>query len=495
MSERGDDAELDVIALDDAAPPDINAPLRRLLVPLRRWWRVLAVALVVNTALIGAYVAVAVTGVRQLEATWQAALSLRERYDQHLVATFEARTDTVRVGHPEDAVKEAGRIYAERLDLLRDDIDDVRAVDPAVRRARAAVAASLDRRAADARDAASEPTPTLDLAPTEGDSVSHLVRRALGRFRLEEAERPSVAPLDVRRPPKPLAPVPTGARLVVLGGEGAVVVDIDGGVTRTLVRGVVSNVAVGRTHAAWVQGFGQAFIAPLAGGPEVRVGRADAVWSTGDDTFWLDEAGDGGSELRLVDATGRQLRAPLRISGHVVGASGAFVVTTPRDPPDLHIWDAERGTVVRIIRSVHARTAAAGLLVSYRAVPRGPDSGDADIPSDFSVTRLDTGATVRLAGGDDLRAWRTAVSADGRNVALAEDDRVVIVATDTGRPVDAFTVPTGSAGALTWSADGRFVFVNVTDGSSSAPITAYEVATRGLHRLDVSGELYDLAAF
>ena len=497
MVVRGDDAELDVIDLDDAdipPPPDINAPLRALLAPLRRWWWVLAVVVVADVLLLGAYIAVSVTGVWQVESTWQAALSLRERYDEHLVATFEARSDVVRVGHPEDAVKEAARIYAERLGLLRDDIDDVRAVDPAVRRARAAVAASLDRRAADARGAASEPTPTLDLAPTEGDPVTHLVRRALGRFRLEETERPSVAPLDVRRPPKPLAPVPTGARLIALGGEGAAVIDIDGGVTRALVRGEVSSLAVGRTYAGWVQGFGQAFIAPLAGGPEVRVGRADAVWSAGNDTFWLEESVDGEGELRLVDATGKQLRAPVRISGHVIGVSGASVVTTPVGTPhDLHVWDTERGAVVRTLRSAHAEVVAAGLVVSHRVIPRA-DGWYAVGPLEFSITRLDSRATVRPEGGR-LRAHAVAVSRDGGRVALMSDSHMTIFAGDNGRKVASFAMEGGLPGPAAWSADGRFVFVSITEGPGSTAIVACDVATGQLHRLDVSGELYDLVAF
>lgn len=498
MAERGDSAELEVIDLEDAdspPPPDSNAPLRQALAPLRRWWRVLAVVLVVNAILLGVYIAVSVTGARQVESTWQAALSLRDRYDEHLATTYRARNEVVRVGHPEDALKAAARLYADRLDALRRHVGEVRAVDPAVRRAREAVRQSLARRVADARAAASEPTPTLDLAPTEGDPVTHLVRRALRRFRLEDAERPAVAPLDVRQRSEPLAPLPTGARLVAVTGVGAVVVDIDAGVTRTLVRGVVSTVAVGRTHAAWVQGFGQAFIAPLAGGPEVRVGRADAAWSAGNDTFWLEETGEHDRELRLVDAGGRQLRAPLRITGHVVGASGGFVVTTPGVPAELHIWDTERGAVVRTIRSAHARAVSAGVVVSYKAVPRRPGSGDADIPSDFSITRLDTGATVPLAGGRDLRAWEVAVSADGRMVALVQEDRVTIMAADIGREVGSFAVETGPPGAVAWSADGRFVFVSITDGSGSAPIRAYEPATGQLHRLDLTGELYALAAF
>lgn len=498
MDERGDSADLDVIDLDGAdvpPPPDINAPLRALLAPLRRWWRVLAAVLVVNAILLGAYVAVGVRAARQVESTWQAALSLRDRYDEHLVTTFEARSDIVRVGHPEEALKDAARMYAERLDSLRDDIDDVRAVDPAVRRARVAVAASLDRRAVDARDAASEPTPTLDLAPTEGDPVGHLVRRALGRFRLEEAERRPVAPLDVSLRPQPLAPIPTGARLVAVAGDGVVSIDVDNGVAATLVRGLATNPVVGATHVAWVHAFGQAEAAPRAGGPTVRLGRADMVWSAGEDRFWLVESTEATTEARVVDVTGKQVGAQVVMPGRVVGASGHMLVVDEDRAGDLHIWDGNLGRVVHTVRSARPHSVADGVLLSYRAAPqRGDGTGDVDIPSDFAVTRLDSGATVRVPGGRALRGWVMELSADGSRLAVAREQRVAIVATDTGREVDTAEF---EASALAWSPDGRFLFaIGAGNGLGPGPsLAVYDVTARQVHPLAVTGELYDLAAF
>lgn len=500
MDGRGDSAELDVLALDDVdtpPPPDINAPVRAVLAPLRRRRRVLAVALVVNVMLLGAYGAVGVRAVRQVESAWQAALSLRDRYDEHLAATFRARSEVVRVTHSEARVKEAARIYADRLEALRGEIDAVWAVDPAVRRARAAVAASLDRRIADARTAASEPTPTLDLAPTEGDPVSHLVRRALAQFRLEETERRQVAPLDVRLRPQPLAPIPTGARLIAVAGDGLVSIDVDGGVAETLVRGHVTSPAVGATHVAWVHGFGQAEAAPRAGGPTVRLGRADMVWSASDDRFWLVESTETepDSEVRMVDVTGRQVRAPAVLPGRVVGASGHLLVVDDDRAGDLHVWDGDLGRVTHTVRSARPHSVAGGALLSYR--PRrqpGDGSGDIDIPSDFAVTRLDSGATVRMAGGRAFASWVMELSADGSRLAAVRGQRLSIVATDTGREVDTVDL---EASALAWSRDGRFLFaVGAGTGLGPGPsLAVYDVNARQVHHLAVTGELYDLAAF
>lgn len=497
MAGRGDSAELEVVDLDDAAPPDINAPVRRLLAPLRHRWRAIAVALVMTSLAVGAYAVVAVTGAREVESTWQAALSLRDRYDEHLAATLRARSEVVRLRHPEESVKEAARIYADRLEALRGQVADVRAVDPAVRRVRAAVAASLDRRIADARTAASEPTPTLDLAPTEGDPVSHLVRRALGRFRLEETERRPVAPLDVRPRPQPLAPIPTGARLVAVAGDGLVSIDVDGGVAATLVRGYVTSAAVGATHVAWVHGFGQAEAAPSTGGPTIRLGRADMVWSAGDDHFWLVESTETepDSEVRMVDITGRQVRAPAVVPGRVVGASGHLLVVDDYRARDLHVWDGDLGRVSHTVRSARPHSVAGGVLLSYRAGRQpGDGTGDIAIPSDFAVTRLGSGATVRMAGGRAFWGSAMELSADGSRLAIARARGVSVVATDTGREVDAVEL---EASGLAWSPDGRFLFaVGAGNGLGPGPALAvYDVNTREVHHLAVTGELYELAAF
>lgn len=494
MAARGETIELEVIELDNAAPPDINAPLRRLLAPLRRWWRVLAVVLVVNVVLLGAYVAVSVADVRQVESTWQAALSLRDRYDEHHAAALRARTEVVRITHREDTIKEAARLYAERLDSLRDDIDDVRAVDPAVRRARAAVAASLDRRAADARDAAAEPTPTLDLAPTEGDPVNHLVRRALARFRLEETERRPVASLDIRLRPQPLAPIPTGARLVAVAGDGLVSIDVDRGLAATLVRGFVTSPVVGATHVAWVHAFGQAEAAPRAGGPTVRLGRGDMLWDAGEDRFWLVESTEATNEARVVDVTGKQVRAPAVVPGRVVGASGHLLVVDDDRAGDLHIWDADLGRVTHTVRSARPHSVTGGVLLSYRPRRPGDGTGDIDIRSDFAVTRLDSGTTARMPGGRALRAWAIELSADGSRLAVAREPGVAIIATDTGREVDTVEF---DASAMAWSPDGRFLFVIGVDngGGPGRSLAVYDVRARQLHPMAVTGDLYDLVAF
>ncbi|MGI8796645.1 MAG: zinc-ribbon domain-containing protein [Acidimicrobiia bacterium] len=235
--------------------------------------------------------------------------------------------------------------------------------------------------------------------------------------------------------PAPALDQSTGATLVLLGGDGAIELDVDEGTA---------------TRAA--EGLGAIADAVTA--------RGRLVPATAEGRVWLvTREPDGSSLAQEIDADdGSPTSAPIQVDGFVSGAVTSGLVVE-RTSGALEVVERD-GRVTLSLPEGRLFLAATGSLLATRV------SGCFPSECDVLVDNVETGTSRRLRvdlgpGGTEVAGF----SPDGHQLVVARSDGVqtrgvvVDVGLETVTTFRARAVRRDSGAPLAWSPDGAWLFI------------------------------------
>jgi hypothetical protein len=248
---------------------------------------------------------------------------------------------------------------------------------------------------------------------------------------------PSSSPPDTATPsgPAPELDQDTGTTLVLLGGDGAIRLDVDEGTT-------------GRAP----EGFGRV--------ADAVSGRGRLIPSAADGRAWLVTSDlVGTSVAQEIDTDdGSPTSAPIEIEGFVAGAVTTGLVAE-RASGALEVVAGD-GTTALSLPEGRLFLAASGNLLATR--PAGCSGSECDVLVDDVVKG--TSRTLRVEvgpGGTEVAAF----SPDRHQLVVARSDGVqtrgviVDVGLETVTPFRTRAIRRDSGGPLAWSPDGAWLFL------------------------------------
>jgi hypothetical protein len=417
----------------------------------------LAGGIVFAAALFAAYASLAVAGVRTLERQGdltQALTTGRQTAVVRLLALAANEEDQAVVAEGTRALLAEHR---GRLEALRRDCGRVRAIDLGVRRLRAAVCAAIQLDIEGLRDAEEVQPPSN---PSLGNGIAFVDARLheeRKQWRLKPGRAVEAASFDAAEPQRAqlrrYANEPLGVHLVTLGGERVNVIDIDRSTNVAVSAQDIHDAAMGdgdwlaalHDDGLWIYDLRHLDVAP------VRVEMppvGSVVPAPGTGTVWAELAD---STYASVDRTGK-VGPPLQLTGFLIAATDRYlVVGTPRNDggslPQLSLLDATTRRLVRNLGPGSLLDARGGVVVWL------DEAGRVQLlrtplplldPLGMHVAALDP-AGVRVATvtvGDTYRL-------DVGRAASSEDGRLMVD----------LDVPRRGPPSLTWSADGKWIFI------------------------------------
>lgn len=305
----------------------------------------------------------------------------------------------------------------------------------------------------------------------------------------------------------PFATVATGDRIMVELEDTLVEVDVDGGQGRVVEgSGVLGMVGVGRSVVFVDRSKAKVAEAGNRARPRV-LGDADEVWSRHDGrSVWLvtvdegEEHGDEKATLTPVDVAGGQRSAEAwTVDGQVVAASSRYVAVADYSARGsrVEVWDAERRAVVHRIPNGEVFELV-GTTMVWQAFDRRALNTGAGVPpvGPVHVTDLVTGNDRTFTGPPGAGAGVVMVSPDRSKLAVLWNDDVTVLALDNLREVASVALSGNRfASSVTWSADGRRLWLSLDDVEGDGVLAVLDLATRRLEELPLRGVIYDVAAF
>lgn len=503
-----EDDRLEVIVpegWEGASPgPEPRPPLRQRLRVTPKWIGFLGGALVA-AALFAGYAGLAISGVRALERVRDQASQLtaeREALSHGLLAKVVSQEDTVVVA---DATRGLLLEHRTRAIALAGHAARIRAVDPGVRDLRQAVVGALMRDAHDLEHAAEAPVPPA--APTLGRGypfVDRLLEQERRQWRLDVGEVPE-PPDHLRAADTAFVRLSlwtdqrTGARLLVNGGAGLRLLDLD---TSTAVpiefEDGVGAVAVGADFVAVDTGGQVVMVDPRepsnrlalpVGDPGDVVERIVVATAAGDGV-WVQERDELESTRRFRREGGGAVESP-RGHGELVADLGPTLLwVVPKDPEADRSLPRLASYILsdRLGGDVLARWEARELLVA------SPAGMAWRVDSERLEVTDPLGRVVAVPARENLFPRSAAFSLDGRRLAVGWGNGlldIIDVAGEGGGWAVTHSVSTSGPSVLRWTPSGEYVFF--ATGTGLAWYKPGEAEARRLRLREAGGML--IAAF